>query len=176
MSGGTLANIKLFAGQSTPKRPLNFFVPSQPDGLVGHGLTSARSLMCRRELAPCAGQPGRQAVSLSLLLLWCRVHAVKGVSSSSTRKLTSARPVVFSPPRVALLCRISPTSPYRLGQYLVSVVRVPLVLSVRRLGIPLAAVSISKNAAGESKVTMLESVREFDVYIINTGCGEINSA
>jgi hypothetical protein len=45
-----------------------------------------------------------------------------------------------------------------------------------RLGVPLAAVSISKNAAGESQVKMLESVREFDVYIINTGCGEINTA
>jgi ribose-phosphate pyrophosphokinase len=53
---------------------------------------------------------------------------------------------------------------------------VSLDLISSSLGIPLAAVSISKNAAGESKVKMLESVREFDVYIINTGCGEINSA
>lgn len=59
----------------------------------------------------------------------------------------------------------------------------PVRLSLRsplrpacRLGVPLAKVAITKNAAGESTVKMLESVREFDVYIINTGCGEINTS
>lgn len=45
-----------------------------------------------------------------------------------------------------------------------------------RLNVPLAKCSITKNAAGESQVKMLESVREYDVYILNTGCGEINTS
>lgn len=40
----------------------------------------------------------------------------------------------------------------------------------------MAECSITKNAAGESQIKMLESVREFDVYILNTGCGEINTS
>lgn len=51
-----------------------------------------------------------------------------------------------------------------------------LLLLLFRLGVPLAEVSITKNAAGESQIKMLESVREFDVYILNTGCGEINTS
>ncbi|CED83953.1 phosphoribosyl pyrophosphokinase [Phaffia rhodozyma] len=46
----------------------------------------------------------------------------------------------------------------------------------KRLNVPLAKCTITKNAAGESQVKMLESVREYDVYILNTGCGEINTS
>ena len=35
---------------------------------------------------------------------------------------------------------------------------------------------MTKSGLGESHVRITESVREDDVYIINTGCGEINTA
>ena len=35
---------------------------------------------------------------------------------------------------------------------------------------------MTKSGVGESHVRITESVREDDVYIINTGCGEINTA
>ncbi|EJF66716.1 phosphoribosyl pyrophosphokinase [Dichomitus squalens LYAD-421 SS1] len=46
----------------------------------------------------------------------------------------------------------------------------------RRLGVPLARAEVTKSGIGESHVRITESVREDDVYIINTGCGEINTA
>ena len=39
-----------------------------------------------------------------------------------------------------------------------------------RLGVPLGRSSVTKNDAGELMVRMYESVREHDVYIINTSC------
>ncbi|KAK7468891.1 hypothetical protein VKT23_003388 [Stygiomarasmius scandens] len=46
----------------------------------------------------------------------------------------------------------------------------------RRLGIPLSKAQITKNGIGETGVRIAESVREDDVYIINTGCGAVNTA
>ncbi|KAH9944363.1 phosphoribosyl pyrophosphokinase [Epithele typhae] len=46
----------------------------------------------------------------------------------------------------------------------------------RRLGVPLAKAEVTKNGIGESIIRVAESVREDDVYIINTGCGEVNTA
>ncbi|KOS15025.1 phosphoribosyl pyrophosphokinase [Malassezia pachydermatis] len=43
-------------------------------------------------------------------------------------------------------------------------------LVCKRLGLPLGKASISKNDAGELVVRMHESVREHDVYILNTSC------
>ena len=45
-----------------------------------------------------------------------------------------------------------------------------------RLGVPLGRADVTKSGIGESHVRIIESVREDDVYIINTGCGEINTA
>jgi ribose-phosphate pyrophosphokinase len=41
-----------------------------------------------------------------------------------------------------------------------------------RVGLPLSAAEVKRNGIGESLVTIKESVRESDVYIINTGAGE----
>ncbi|KZP31359.1 phosphoribosyl pyrophosphokinase [Athelia psychrophila] len=46
----------------------------------------------------------------------------------------------------------------------------------RRLGIPVGKALVSKSGIGETSVRIVESVREDDVYIINTGCGEVNTA
>ncbi|KAI8995652.1 phosphoribosyl pyrophosphokinase [Trametes punicea] len=46
----------------------------------------------------------------------------------------------------------------------------------RRLGVPLGKADVTKSGVGETHVFITESVREDDVYIINTGCGEINTA
>lgn len=43
-------------------------------------------------------------------------------------------------------------------------------LICKRLGVPLGRSSVTKNDAGELMVRMYESVREHDVYIINTSC------
>ncbi|WFD30419.1 ribose-phosphate diphosphokinase [Malassezia sp. CBS 17886] len=43
-------------------------------------------------------------------------------------------------------------------------------LVCRRLGVPLGDAVVGKNDAGETIVRMSESVREHDVYIINTSC------
>ncbi|KAH9937711.1 phosphoribosyl pyrophosphokinase [Fomitopsis serialis] len=46
----------------------------------------------------------------------------------------------------------------------------------RRLGIPLSKAEVTKSSIGETSVRILDSVREDDVYIINTGCGQVNTA
>ncbi|KAI0361590.1 phosphoribosyl pyrophosphokinase [Trametes cingulata] len=46
----------------------------------------------------------------------------------------------------------------------------------RRLGVSLGKADVTKSGVGETHVRITESVREDDVYIINTGCGEINTA
>ncbi|KAK1229706.1 hypothetical protein PQX77_007268 [Marasmius sp. AFHP31] len=46
----------------------------------------------------------------------------------------------------------------------------------RRVGLPLSNAEITKSGIGETSVRIVESVREDDVYIINTGCGSINTA
>jgi len=44
------------------------------------------------------------------------------------------------------------------------------------LGIQLGRAEVKKSGIGETTVRIIESVREDDVYIINTGCGQINTA
>lgn len=44
------------------------------------------------------------------------------------------------------------------------------------LGIPLSKADVSRSGIGETNVRIIESVREDDVYIINTGCGAVNTA
>ncbi|KAI6047645.1 phosphoribosyl pyrophosphokinase [Pisolithus marmoratus] len=46
----------------------------------------------------------------------------------------------------------------------------------RRLGLSLAKAEITKSGIGETQVCIAESVRENDVYVINTGCGAVNTA
>ncbi|TDL22202.1 phosphoribosyl pyrophosphokinase [Rickenella mellea] len=46
----------------------------------------------------------------------------------------------------------------------------------RRIGVPLSKAEITRNGIGETSVRIAESVREDDVYIINTGCGEVNTS
>ncbi|KIM85191.1 hypothetical protein PILCRDRAFT_66876 [Piloderma croceum F 1598] len=46
----------------------------------------------------------------------------------------------------------------------------------RRLGLPIGKAEVTKSGIGETGVRIVESVREDDVYIINTGCGQINTA
>jgi len=46
----------------------------------------------------------------------------------------------------------------------------------RRLGVSLAKAEVTKTGVGESVVRITESVREDDVYIINTGCGQVNTS
>ncbi|TIC37810.1 phosphoribosyl pyrophosphokinase [Wallemia mellicola] len=48
------------------------------------------------------------------------------------------------------------------------------LLSAKRLGIPLCNATIELNSAGETTVALQESVRDDDVYILNTGCGNVN--
>jgi len=45
-----------------------------------------------------------------------------------------------------------------------------------RLGIPVARAEVTQSGIGETNVRIAESVREDDVYIINTGCGAVNTA
>lgn len=44
----------------------------------------------------------------------------------------------------------------------------------RRLGIPVSNAEVTCNGVGETSVRIGESVREHDVYIVNTGHGEVN--
>ncbi|KAF7436806.1 hypothetical protein PC9H_003639 [Pleurotus ostreatus] len=46
----------------------------------------------------------------------------------------------------------------------------------RRIGLPLSKAEITRSGIGETSVRIAESVREDDVYIINTGCSPINTA
>lgn len=46
----------------------------------------------------------------------------------------------------------------------------------RRIGLPLSKAEITRSGLGETNVRITESVREHDVYIINTGCGAVNTA
>ncbi|KAI5124703.1 hypothetical protein M0805_004309 [Coniferiporia weirii] len=44
----------------------------------------------------------------------------------------------------------------------------------RRLGVPVSKAEVTWNGIGETSVRIAESVREDDVYIVNTGSGEVN--
>lgn len=44
------------------------------------------------------------------------------------------------------------------------------------IGLSVAKAEVLKSGIGETSVRIAESVRENDVYIINTGCGEVNTA
>jgi len=46
----------------------------------------------------------------------------------------------------------------------------------RRIGLPLSKAEVTRSGIGETNVTITESVREDDVYIINTGCGAVNTS
>ncbi|KAJ7746667.1 phosphoribosyltransferase-like protein [Mycena metata] len=46
----------------------------------------------------------------------------------------------------------------------------------RRIGLPVSNAEITKNNVGETNVRIGESVREDDVYIVNTGCGAVNTS
>ncbi|KAI6133055.1 phosphoribosyl pyrophosphokinase [Pisolithus croceorrhizus] len=48
--------------------------------------------------------------------------------------------------------------------------------SFSSLGLSLAKAEVTKSGIGETQVCIAESVRENDVYIINTGCGAVNTA
>ena len=52
----------------------------------------------------------------------------------------------------------------------------PRAAAPRRLGIQLSKAEVTRSGIGETNVRIGESVREDDVYIINTGCGEVNTA
>jgi ribose-phosphate pyrophosphokinase len=52
----------------------------------------------------------------------------------------------------------------------------PSFISSCSLGLPLGKAEVTKSGIGETGVRIVESVREDDVYIINTGCGQINTA
>lgn len=41
---------------------------------------------------------------------------------------------------------------------------------------PVSKANVTRNGIGETSVRIAESVREDDVYIVNTGCGEVNTS
>ncbi|KAF8761178.1 Phosphoribosyl pyrophosphokinase [Rhizoctonia solani] len=49
-------------------------------------------------------------------------------------------------------------------------------LIAKRIGIPLSKCEVTRNGIGETSVRLGESVREDDVYIIGSGCGQVNTA
>ena len=49
-------------------------------------------------------------------------------------------------------------------------------LTIPRLGVQVARAEVTQSGIGETNVRIAESVREDDVYIINTGCGAVNTA
>ena len=52
----------------------------------------------------------------------------------------------------------------------------PRWLTTPRLGVQVARAEVTQSGIGETNVRIAESVREDDVYIINTGCGAVNTA
>jgi len=46
----------------------------------------------------------------------------------------------------------------------------------KRLGVQVAKTDVTRNTIGETSVRLAESVREDDVYIVNTGSGQVNTA
>jgi len=46
----------------------------------------------------------------------------------------------------------------------------------RRLGVPVSNANVTRNGVGETSVRIAESVREDDVYIVNTGYGDVNTS
>jgi N-terminal domain of ribose phosphate pyrophosphokinase len=49
-------------------------------------------------------------------------------------------------------------------------------LFIFSLGISVGKAEVTKSGIGETNVRIAESVREDDVYIINTGCGQVNTS
>ncbi|CAG7847390.1 Ribose-phosphate pyrophosphokinase 2; AltName: Full=Phosphoribosyl pyrophosphate synthase 2 [Serendipita indica DSM 11827] len=49
-------------------------------------------------------------------------------------------------------------------------------LIAERVGLSVSKAEITRNSIGEANVRILESVREDDVYIVGTGCGNINAS
>ena len=45
-----------------------------------------------------------------------------------------------------------------------------------RVGLPVSKARITRNSIGETTVRILESVREDDVYIVQTGCNSVNAS
>lgn len=50
------------------------------------------------------------------------------------------------------------------------------MLSSCRVGLPVSKAEINRNALGETNIRIVESVREDDVYIVGSGCGQVNAA
>jgi ribose-phosphate pyrophosphokinase len=48
------------------------------------------------------------------------------------------------------------------------------VNEIDSIGLPLGKAEVTTSGIGETNVRISESVREDDVYIINTGCGAVN--
>jgi ribose-phosphate pyrophosphokinase len=51
----------------------------------------------------------------------------------------------------------------------------PCTHTIGRLGIPLGRAEVTKSEIGETSVRIIESVRDDDVYIVNTGCNTPNT-
>jgi ribose-phosphate pyrophosphokinase len=51
-----------------------------------------------------------------------------------------------------------------------------LIFRLFSIGLPLSKAEVTRSGIGETSVRIQESVRENDVYIINTGCGAVNTA
>jgi hypothetical protein len=59
---------------------------------------------------------------------------------------------------------------------ILDICRTPRWLTTPRLGVQVARAEVTQSGIGETNVRIAESVREDDVYIINTGCGAVNTA
>lgn len=79
------------------------------------------------------------------------------------------------------LLNSSQTGMYAIGRHFYSLWRTfvlgqfPYIWS-RSVGLPVSKAEVTRNAIGETNVRIIESVREDDVYIICTGCGQVNAA
>jgi ribose-phosphate pyrophosphokinase len=51
----------------------------------------------------------------------------------------------------------------------------PTILFLR-VGLPLSKAEVTRSGIGETSVRIGESVREDDVYIVNTSCGAVNTS